>query len=94
VPDQVTGWTFLTNHTHVLLALARDPGLRLRDIADLVGITERATQRILGELEAGGYLERRKTGRRNVYVLHLGLPLRHPLERAYTVGRLIDALNE
>ncbi len=91
--EQVASWTFLTNHAHVLLALVREPGLRLRDIAALVGITERATQRILAELEAGGYVERRKVGRRNQYVLHLDLPLRHSLERAYTVERLIDALN-
>ncbi len=92
--DQVAGWTFLTNHAHVLLALTRDPGLRLRDVAVQVGITERATQRILSELEAGGYVARRRVGRRNVYDLHVDLPLRHPLERMHTVARLIEALSE
>jgi DNA-binding MarR family transcriptional regulator len=82
-------WTFLTNHAHVLLCLVGDPELRLRDLAEHVGITERATQRIVAELADGGYLERTRVGRRNVYTVHLGLPLRHPLERAHTVGELL-----
>ena len=82
-------WTFLTNHAHVLLCLVGDPELRLRDLAERVGITERATQRIVAELADGGYLERTRVGRRNVYTVHLGLPLRHPLERAHTVGELL-----
>ncbi len=84
-----TTWTFLTNHAHVLLCLVGDPELRLRDLAERVGITERATQRIVAELADGGYLERTRVGRRNVYTVHLGLPLRHPLERAHTVGELL-----
>ena len=82
-------WTFLTNHAHVLLCLVGDPELRLRDLAERVGITERATQRIVAELVGGGYLERARVGRRNVYTVHLGLPLRHPLERAHTGGELL-----
>ena len=87
--DQRSTWTFLTNHAHVLICLVGDPELRLRDLAERVGITERATQRIVAELAAGGYVSRTRVGRRNVYTVHLGLPLRHPLERAHTVGELL-----
>jgi predicted ArsR family transcriptional regulator len=86
------GWTFLTNHGHVLVCLARDPNTRLRDIAVRVGITERAVQRIVGELEEAGYVERTRVGRRNTYVLHADLPLRHPLEQHRVVATLLDAL--
>jgi hypothetical protein len=85
-------WTFLTNHTHVLVALTRDPGMRMRDLAALVGITERATQRIVGELVEHGYLERERVGRRNTYRLNLDLPLRHPLEGHHSLGRLLGTL--
>ncbi len=81
-------WTFLTNHGHVFLALAVDPGLRLRDLAERVGITERAVQRILGELEEAGYLSREKEGRSNRYRLRPDQALRHPLESHVTVGSL------
>jgi DNA-binding Lrp family transcriptional regulator len=94
--DQIAkspGWTFLTNHGHVLVCLARDPNTRLRDIAQQVGITERAVQRIVGELEEAGYVERTKVGRRNSYVLNAELPLRHPLERNQAVGSLLEALD-
>lgn len=87
--DERSGWTFLTNHAHVLLCLVGNPELRLRELADLVGITERATQRIVAELVDGGYVSRTRVGRRNVYAVHLELPLRHPLERAHTVGELL-----
>ena len=82
-------WTFLTNHAHVLLALTRDPEARLRDVAGLVGITERAAQRIVAELEAGGYLTRTRDGRRNRYTLHPELPLRHPIEAHRRVADLV-----
>ena len=85
------GWTFLTNHAHVLLVVRRDPHVRLRDIAAAVGITDRAVQLILGDLEQAGYLRRSKVGRRNEYVV-LGGPLRHPLERGQAVDDLLDAL--
>lgn len=90
-PERAT-WTFLTNHAHVLLCLARDPEQRQRDLSDQVGITERAAQVILGDLERSGYLRREKVGRRNRYTLDLDQPLRHPLESAHTVGELIDLL--
>jgi len=82
-------WTFLSNHSHVLVSLARDPAKRLRDVADEVGITERAVQKIVAELEAGGVLARHREGRRNRYVLNLKAPLRHPLEAHHTVGELL-----
>jgi len=85
-------WTFLTNHTHVLVLLDRNPDLRIRQLATEVGITERATQRILGELVESGYLNRYRTGRRNSYSLNRDLPLRHPLESHRNVGALLEAL--
>ncbi len=86
------GWTFLTNHAHVLVCLAADPGLRVRDIATRVGITERAVVRILGDLVDAGYVVRRRTGRRNEYALRLDLPMRHPVEATTAVGALIEAI--
>lgn len=86
-------WTFLTNHAHVLLCVSTDPGIRLREIASAVGITERATQRIIAELVASGYLTRRRDGRRNQYELHPELPLRHPLEHHRQVGALLATLS-
>lgn len=87
-------WTFLTNHAHVLVLLHRDPELRLRDLAQQVGITERATQRIVGELVESGYLTRHRMGRRNTYTVHPDLALRHPLEHEHTVGELLRAVAE
>ena len=85
------GWTFLTNHAHVLLVVRRDPHARLREIADAVGITERAVQLILGDLESGGYVRRTRMGRRNTYHV-LGGPLRHPLDHGRAVDDVLDAL--
>ncbi|MFM7181676.1 MAG: helix-turn-helix transcriptional regulator [Verrucomicrobiales bacterium] len=85
-------WTFLTNHTHILLCLARDPELRIRDIADLVGITQRAVQRILVELEVGGALTHTREGRRNRYQVNLDCPLRHPLEAAHLLRDVLATL--
>jgi len=89
----VAEWTFLTNHAHILLCVAKDPGMRLRDIAAEVGITERAAQRIIAELVAAGYLSRQRDGRRNHYQLFPELPLRHPLERHRQIGELLQALD-
>lgn len=88
--DEPRSWTFLSNHGHVLLCLARDPERRMRDIADEVGITERSVQRIISDLEAGGCLVREKIGRRNSYRVVPGAPLRHALERHRTVGDLVE----
>jgi len=95
-PDSPDGsaWTFLSNHAHVLLLLARHPEIRLRDVAERVGITERAVQRIVADLEAGRYIERERNGRRNRYRVHPEMPLRHPVEAHRVVGDLIDLINE
>lgn len=82
-------WTFFTNHAHVFLCIARDPDVRMRDVAALVGITERAVQRIVAELEDAGYIERIRNGRRNRYEVRTNLPLRHPIERHERVSSLI-----
>ena len=82
-------WTFLTNHAHVLLCIAREPEVRMRDVAHLVGITERAVQRIVADLEEAGYIERIRNGRRNHYEVRADLPLRHPIERHERVSSLI-----
>lgn len=83
-------WTFLTNHAHVIVCIAADPTVRIRDLAARVGITERAVQRIIGELEAAGYLTHEREGRRNVYRVRSNLPLRHPIEQHQNVGTLIE----
>lgn len=80
MPDNNSDWTFLTNHAHVLFCLAQDSEIRLRDVADMVGITERAVQRIVTELEDAGYITRQRNGRRNSYVVHYQRPLRHQIE--------------
>jgi predicted transcriptional regulator len=85
-------WTFLTNHAHVFLCIAADPGIRLRDVAAKVGVTERAAQRIVADLLAEGYLTAEKTGRRNHYQVHEKLPLRHPNEEHADVGTLLRIL--
>jgi predicted transcriptional regulator len=88
----MSSWTFLTNHAHVLLCIARDPGIRLREVAAQVGITERAAQRIVAELVEAGYLTREREGRRNHYEVHDALPMRHPLERRHEIGELLALL--
>ncbi len=87
-----SGWTFLSNHSHVLVCIADDPNVRLRDVAAKVGITERATQRIVAELEDAGYLSHEKVGRRNHYQVHSDMPLRHPLENHLEIGALLRVL--
>jgi hypothetical protein len=86
------GWTFLTNHAHVLVCLAEEPDIRGRDIAARVGITERAAQAIVADLVADGYITRSREGRRNRYSIHPDAPLRHPLEHDHTVGELLVTL--
>lgn len=88
-----SGWTFLTNHMHVLVVLSRDPELRIRDMAEQIGITQRAVQRILAELISEGVLKAVKEGRRNRYTIQRRTRLRHPLESKHTVGELIDLLD-
>lgn len=85
-------WTFLSNHAHVLICVAREPEMRIRDIAVLVGITERAASSIVADLECEGYLTRSKVGRNNRYQLHFDRPLRHPLEEHRPVGDLLSII--
>ncbi|MEQ9453836.1 MAG: winged helix-turn-helix domain-containing protein [Phycisphaeraceae bacterium] len=82
-------WTFLSNHAHVLICLVEDPGARLRDVAVRVGITERAVQNIIQDLEQGEVITRMREGRRNRYEVHAGQPLRHPVESHCTVADLL-----
>ena len=86
-------WTFLTNHTHVLLCLYRQPDQPLRDVALPVGITERMVQRIVAELSDAGYLHIQKEGRCNRYTVTSDIQLRHPLEMQHTIGELLDVLS-
>jgi DNA-binding transcriptional ArsR family regulator len=85
-------WTFLSNHAHVLICLARDPDLRLREVANLIGITERAVQNILSDLEHEGLVKRSREGRRNTYELVLDRPLRHPIEKHCQVRDLVTLI--
>jgi hypothetical protein len=91
-PVEESGWTFLTNHSHVLICLARDPKLRLRDLADQVGITERAVQGIVNDLVTAGCLTRHREGRRNRYDIVADRPMRHRVERQHVVGDLLGAM--
>lgn len=84
-------WAFLTNHSHVLICLARDPDLRLRDLADAVGITERAVQGVVNDLEAAGFITEHREGRRNRYGIVRSGSMRHRVEADHTVGELLDA---
>lgn len=86
--DKAT-WTFLTNHAHVLLCLAGNHAMLIKDIARQVGITERAVQQIIADLAEGGYITRTKTGRRNTYKIHRHLRLRHPVESNCRIHGLI-----
>jgi DNA-binding Lrp family transcriptional regulator len=88
----MNGWTFLTNHAHVLLCIAENPDIRLRDVAEKVGITERAVQRIVAELEDADYLTHERVGRRNSYEVKPDLKLRHPLENHLAIGALLRVL--
>jgi DNA-binding MarR family transcriptional regulator len=86
-------WTFLTNHAHVLICLARNPGWRVRDVASTVAITERAVLKILGDLEAAGVLQRQREGRRTRYHISTTAPLRHPVEAHRKVRHLLAMIS-
>jgi MarR family len=88
----MASWSFLTNHARTLLCIAHDPGVRLRDIADLVGITERSAHDIVSDLVAAGYVVKDKDGRRNRYGIQEHLPLRDPISQERTIGELLDLL--
>ena len=87
-----TAWSFLTNHARVLLCIAEDPTVRLREIGDSVGVTERAAHRIVNELVAAGYISRERSGRRNHYTVNRDLPLPDRLSRAQPLGELLAIL--
>ena len=93
--DHVRGdWTFLSNHGHVLVALVRDPHARTRDLADAVGITERAVQHIIADLVEHGYVEKEKAGRRNHYRVIRSSRFRHDLESGVTLGAFVDLVRD
>jgi len=91
-PSNAPGWTFLTNHAQVLVCIARDPGIRLRDIGERIGITERAAHRIVVELADAGYITRERNGRRNHYTVNTHFPLPDPIAREQNVGELLAIL--
>ena len=93
-PAQEASWTFFTNHAHVLLCLAETPDMLLREVATTVGITERAVQKIIADLERGGVLARERHGRRNSYQIDPNIHLRHPVEAHCTVSGLINFVQE
>ena len=92
MPEETPDWTFLSNHSHVLVCVAQDPEVRVADIARRVGIGERAVHRILVDLESAGYVTRRREGRRNRYAVNLDRPLRHPLEAAHRIAEVFGPL--
>jgi MarR family len=92
VDSTAPSWTFLTNHAQVLVCIAHDPGVRLRDIGERVGITERAAHRIVAELAAAGYITRQRNGRRNQYTINGHFPLPDPVVRERNVGELLEIL--
>lgn len=91
-PESSAAWTFLSNHGHVLVCIVRDPNVRVREIAQAVGVTERAVQRILRELEEASVIVRTRQGRRTHYEVNEGVPLRHPIEAQHSVGELVRAV--
>lgn len=91
VPD-APNWSFLTNHAQVLICIAQDPGIRLREIGATIGITERAAHRIVGELVDAGYISRERNGRRNQYTVRTDLPIPDPPARRQSVGDLLSIL--
>ena len=92
-PEQTHTWTFLSNHAQALLCIARDPEVRIRDIAQVVGITERAAQRIVADLIATEYVDRERIGRRNHYRLNSDVKMRHAAQADLRISELLDAFS-
>ena len=92
--DGTAHWTFLTNHAQVLLCIANDPDIRLRDVAETVGITERAAQRIVFDLAEAGFLSRERRGRRNRYLINETAEMRHPAQEGHEIGELLNLLRQ
>jgi DNA-binding IclR family transcriptional regulator len=90
--DTQKSWRFLSNHTQVLLCVQRDPNARFRDIANRVGITERAAQRIVADLIETGYVESERVGRRNRYRINVDAAMRHPAQEGHEIGELLKLL--
>ena len=91
-PDDPKPWRFLSNHTQVLLCIRSDPDIRFRDIAERVGITERAAQRIVADLIEAGYVESERKGRRNHYRVHMDTAMRHSAQEGHRIGELLELL--
>ena len=93
--DMASGnWTFLSNHGHVMVALSKDPTLRIRDLVGMIGITERSVRAIISDLQVDGYLEIIKIGRRNEYRINEGMNFRHPAEATYQIHELLQIFKE
>jgi len=90
----MSSWTFLTNHAQVLLCIARNSQITARSIAETVGITERAVQRILDDLEEAGYISRYRTGRQNTYQIHPDRPMRHPAQQGTSISQLLELVSD
>ncbi len=91
-PGSDAQWTFLTNHAHVLVTIARDPQCRMREVASRVGVTERGAQKIIADLVQGGYITRTRIGRRNSYQIATGRPFRHPVSDGHELDELLAVL--
>ncbi|TFD79464.1 helix-turn-helix transcriptional regulator [Cryobacterium fucosi] len=91
-PGSDARWTFLTNHAHVLVTIARDPQCRMREVASRVGVTERGAQKIVADLVADGYITRTRVGRRNSYQIATGRPFRHPVTDGHELDELLTVL--
>ena len=92
--NMASNWTFLSNHGHVLVALSKEPTLRIRDLVEMIGITERSVRAIISDLEADGYLEIIKIGRRNEYRINGTMNFRHPAEATYQINELLQIFKE
>ena len=92
VETKNAGWTFFTNYGHVIIFVSQNGDATLREISDHVGITERATHRIVAELEQAGFLSKRRQGRRNFYEVNTDKPLRHPLEEHCSIRQIINTV--
>jgi predicted HTH transcriptional regulator len=88
--QEVSNWTFLSNHSHVLVCLLKHPDYTVRQMSQMIGITERAILRVISDLEAAGVVQRTRAGRRNSYMLNLDVPLRHPVEAGHSARELLD----
>src|SRR4029453_5373970 len=88
----MSSWSFLTNHARALLCIAHDPGVRVRDLAAMVGVTERSAHAIVTDLVDAGYVVKEKAGRRNRYHIQEHLPLRHPITEEQTIGEVLEPL--